>query len=738
MKKIELLAPAGKMDTLVGVINAGANAVYLAGKRFGARGLAENFKEEELKKLISYAHIRNVLVYVTVNTLILDSEIDSLLEYTDFLVKENVDAFIIQDIGVISLLKKRYKNQVKLHASTQMNSYSVEQAKMLKTMGIDRIILSREVDIETIKEIKRCVDIELEVFVHGALCVCYSGNCLFSSVMSNRSGNRGLCAQPCRLPFKLLVDGKQEEANKYLLSTKDLMTLEHIGKLQGLVDAVKIEGRLRSFEYAVQSVLSYRKALDNKKINLEEETRKLKLVFNREYTKGFLFGEDAKDIINSYRPNHMGIRIGQVVDYQKGSMKVLLDGDLSLGDGIRILSQMDFGLRVDKIIIGNKVVAKAGKKEIVSIPIADIAKIGDVVLKTLDKSLVESLAEYNNQNFKLIGLDVEIRAYVLEPLKVSLSCGRIKITKEFGIIEEAHNNSSIAVDLDKQFKKLGNTPYFMESLRIDTDGLGFINIGEINEVRRMMIELYESHLNRKEDIKFHDAKYEGLVPKEYDKTMLSAKVETMEQLVAATNLGYDVIYYPHGLEVSTMKHDNLVAYYPRIRHNKALNNSSLLNDLGDLHSNEIRTLIADKTFNVTNAYAYLALRELGVERVTISDELSVKDISSLVDAIRQISGDVPNIEVSIYNNYELMIIKSDIIPNYDETKSYKLVDSKKNQYTVIKDDIGTTKIEFSRKDLTNSIEILKKMGISVLRVEFMNENEREMKQFSQKLHNALF
>ena len=216
MKKIELLAPAGSQESLIGAINAGANAVYLAGKRFGARAFSNNFDDENLIEAIHYAHLRGVFVYVTINTLIFDDEVEELLSFTDLLVKNQVDALIVQDIGMMDLLTKRYPN-TDIHASTQMNVHNINQAKMLKSLGVKRIVMARETPLSVIRQIKKTVDIELEVFVHGALCVSYSGNCLMSSMQGGRSGNRGQCAQPCRLTYKLIKENQAISDQSYLL-----------------------------------------------------------------------------------------------------------------------------------------------------------------------------------------------------------------------------------------------------------------------------------------------------------------------------------------------------------------------------------------------------------------------------------------------------------------------------------------------------------------------------------------
>jgi len=262
MNRIELMAPAGSKEAFLGAINAGADAVYLGGKKFGARAFAANFESEEMPDLVRYAHLRGTSVYVTINTLIFDDEVDELIRYTDELVNADVDALIIQDLGMLDLLHRRYP-AMPIHASTQTNAHNPLQVRFLKELGASRVILARETPIETIRAIKKSVDIEIEVFVHGALCVSYSGNCLFSSMVGHRSGNRGECGQPCRLPYTLLRDGEPISDQAYLMSTKDLMTLSRLDELVASgVDALKIEGRMRKPDYVIQTVLSYRQDLD--------------------------------------------------------------------------------------------------------------------------------------------------------------------------------------------------------------------------------------------------------------------------------------------------------------------------------------------------------------------------------------------------------------------------------------------------------------------------------------------
>lgn len=263
MKKIELLAPAGNMESLIAAIEAGCDAVYLGGYMFGARSYAGNFSDEEIIEAINYAHLYGVKVYVTANTLVYEDEVTTFLNYVDFLHKNNVDAIIIQDIGMMDLLKQTYPN-LEIHASTQMHVHNLEGVKLVEELGLSRVVLARETNIEEIKNIRKNTYITLEVFVHGALCVSYSGQCLMSSLIGGRSGNRGTCAQCCRQRYDLIIDNQKVNNDEYLLSTKDLNTLEHIGELiDAGVDSLKIEGRMKRPEYVYLVVSLYRRAIDN-------------------------------------------------------------------------------------------------------------------------------------------------------------------------------------------------------------------------------------------------------------------------------------------------------------------------------------------------------------------------------------------------------------------------------------------------------------------------------------------
>ena len=310
MKKVELLAPAGNYEAFLGAINAGADAVYLGGEKYGARAYADNFTEEEIISAIKYAHIFGKKVYLTINTLMKEDEYESLIQYVNPLYFNGLDGVIIQDMGAFFLLKKAFP-KLELHASTQMTLTSKYGISYLKEIGASRVVPARELSLEEIRDIKENVDIEIECFVHGAMCYCYSGQCLFSSILGGRSGNRGRCAQPCRLPYKV---GKNA-LETYPFSLKDMCTIDFIPKLiEAGIDSFKIEGRMKKPEYAAGVTAIYRKYIDmyyqkgieGFKVSKEDLEKLSKLYIRSEIQDGYYFRHNGKEMITPGKPSYLG------------------------------------------------------------------------------------------------------------------------------------------------------------------------------------------------------------------------------------------------------------------------------------------------------------------------------------------------------------------------------------------------------------------------------------------------
>ena len=407
--KIELLAPAGNMNALKMAVIAGADAVYLSGKNFGARAFAGNFSNEELIEAVEFAHIRGVKVYVTINTIVFEDEFAELKKYLDFLSTIYIDAVIVQDLGVVKYIREHYPNII-IHASTQMNIFSEYGSNILTNLGVKRVVLARETSLDVIKTIK---NIETEVFCHGALCFAYSGNCLMSYIIGKRSGNRGTCAQPCRKKYSLKVNNKDITGFKSLISMKDLMTIDRIGELiKSNITSLKIEGRMKSPEYVYTIVKKYRYAIDKyyqgEKYKLSKaDYNQIKVVFNREFTKGYLFNEKNKYLVNNNNVNHQGIEIGKIEKRNDKEIYIRLSDKLSYGDGIRI-KDTDFGFNVNQMYVKNNLVKFANEGSLVKIPIKNKISVNQIVLKTQDYNLIENTTNLLKKIPSNINITMEI------------------------------------------------------------------------------------------------------------------------------------------------------------------------------------------------------------------------------------------------------------------------------------------------------------------------------------------
>ena len=343
MRIPELLAPVASIEHIKVAINAGASSIYLSGKEYGARKFAKNFSLDEISEAVNIAHLHNVKVYVTVNTLIKEDELQDVINYLATLYSIGVDAVLVQDLGLVELINKHLPN-LKIHGSTQMTAENQLKLDYLENKGIKRIVLPREMRKDEIKNLK--TNIELEIFVHGALCYSYSGQCLMSSFKGGRSGNRGTCAQPCRQKYKLSCLKNED----YYLSPKDLSLYDHLKEISELnISCIKIEGRMRNKEYLAIVVSNYRKALNKLKSNKTHKSEEINLAFNR----GFSDGQFNYSSSRSIRSGHIGLKLGKVYNSENNQIVIKLDDDLKTipkkGDGLLLIKgKNDYGFEVSQ------------------------------------------------------------------------------------------------------------------------------------------------------------------------------------------------------------------------------------------------------------------------------------------------------------------------------------------------------------------------------------------------------
>lgn len=507
---VELLAPAGSREALVAAVENGANAIYLAGNAFGARAYASNFDREALREAIHFAHLRKVAIHVTVNTIVADEEMGPLRDYLRFLYEVGADAVLVQDLGVARVAHETVPD-LPLHASTQMSVSSLEGVRALAELGFTRVVLARELSLKEIRHICAHAPVEIETFMHGALCVCYSGQCLMSSMIGGRSGNRGRCAQPCRLPYTLVDEKGQDvlgdKAGSYLLSPRDLSTIDVIPDLiEAGVSSLKIEGRMKRPEYVATVVRTYREAIDTYYAGkgyavTQEERDDLAQIFNRDFTTAYLEGRPGKAMMSDRRPNNRGLLIGRVTayDWDARIVTVKLSGRLGLGD------QVDFWVKVGGRVTATisaltdakgRAVEEGQAGDTVSFAIPSAVRDHDRVFKVYDARLMERAKETyaSGAPVRRIPVAIEVRAAIGEPLTVAICDGeghRAEGKTDF-IGESARKRPLSEEIIRKQVSRLGTSVYEMKSLHCDIAGEVMVPMSEINEARRKAVEALDA------------------------------------------------------------------------------------------------------------------------------------------------------------------------------------------------------------------------------------------------------
>jgi len=679
--KPELLSPAGSIDAFYAAIEAGADAIYIGGKQFGARAFSKNFTDEEIKYVVNYAHLYEVKVYVTVNTLIYENEINDCLNYIKYLHKIGVDAVIMQDLGMIDLVRKTLPN-LEIHFSTQAHISNLDSVKILEKLNIKRTVLPRETTYEEIKNIKTNSSVDLEIFIAGALCISYSGNCLMSSLIGGRSGNRGMCAGSCRLPYDLIDEkGNVINQDKYILSTKDLNTLDNIDKLIDLgIASFKIEGRMKSPEYVYIITSLYRKAIDSYietgKINIsDEDIKNLKKVFNRGFTKGFIFNEENNNYLNTKRPNHNGIEIGKVIDCYKGNVKIKLTDDLNINDGIRIISSTDIGFIITSMNKNGSSIKHASKGDIVTIKVDDKVNFNSLVLKTKDSLLIDDI------NKKIISKNRKLNIDMFFETTISGMCLKakyknIEVEVISGNVDKAINRSITKEDIVKQISKLGDTPYKINNLEITLEDNLFINIKDLNEIRREVInKLNEKRINK---VDYEETTYSIEIPDFNKENNINYKVSSIDIYNKLSNY-HDI--YVDDIDLYN-KIPNSIYILPRVNTRYIDASKVVISELGGF--NKYKNIVTGPFMNVVNSYTVAFLHSIGADRVTLSYEMNYEQIKLLIDNYHNRYHKHPNLEVIVYGSIEAMISKYNIYEQYnlDYNKRYYLLSKFKNKYPV--------------------------------------------------------
>ena len=661
MLKPELLSPCGNMEALRAAINNGADAVYLGGKDFSARKYAGNFSVEEIEEACDYCHLRGAKVYVTVNTLYKDQELTKFIKFVKELYMAGVDALIVQDLGAANLIKRSFPD-LKLNASTQLTANTADDVNFLYKNGFDKVILSRELSIDEIRVIRKNTDAEIECFVHGALCVSFSGQCIMSSILGGRSGNRGCCAQTCRLPYELYRDYDKVDEG-YLMSPKDIETLEILPQLiEAGINSFKIEGRMKNPEYVAGVTAIYRKYIDMyfddpERYSVDKNDLKILLqLFNRGgFTNGYFTTPAGSDMMSTERPKAWGLKTGivDVYDGKYGRASIRTREPLVPGDGIEVWTKNE-----PHVGCGISKPSRAG--EVISVMIKGDIEKNDVVYKTYDKALMDSMKKTYEKDTRKTDIYGKLTVKRGKPMELKLWLKEgVSIAVSGAEPAEAENRPATKESLEKQIGKMGSTPFRLEKLDVILDDGLFADIKSLNDLRRSACELLEEKITSKnkhgepEFVAFPETSVSGIKKNK----RLNVKVRNMEQFNAACREDVNTIYF----EMSDELGDNLekiiekahsmeieiFAAFPRIYRKKdekiyaplisRLSNSMLdgflvtsVGQFDSVKSTGKKTAV-DYNMNVFNNEAVEYFKHRGADRITMSVEMNVKELNEAAD-----------------------------------------------------------------------------------------------------------
>lgn len=678
----ELLAPAGNMEALKAAIANGADAVYLGGQQFSARALAENFNEQELAEALRLTHFYGKKLYLAVNTLLSDRELQQALEFIAKYYSAGLDAVIVQDLGLLHLLRE-FIPDLPVHASTQMTVTNVSAARFLVEQGVQRIILARELSFDEIRIIRNSVPIGLEAFMHGALCSCYSGQCLMSSMIGGRSGNRGRCAQPCRLPYAL-TDAHGDplpvkEQGNYLLSPRDLVGYWRLEELHELgLTAWKIEGRMKRPEYVATACRIYSahlRLLDERRIIYQEneELRQLLQMFNRDYCHGYWDGNPGASLMSYKRPNNRGVFLGRVLRRVDTGLVIKLEQPLALGDGLEIwvTSGGRYALTVEKIYQGGEEVEAAYPEEIVTIP-ASAGKAGDRIFKIYDEQLTQA-ARLSYAKLPEKELNFDLFAVAGQPLKISArdEDGFTAEIVSAYIVEPAHTTTCNWQTVRVQLSRLGGTGYRLGFLDGELAEGIMLPVSVLNTCRRELVAaLMENRQNAAArpapelpqvwPIKRRERRSAHRKEKPLQISVLIDNVELLPMLITtgikdiyfgtegfAPGPGPDELDWRTLIRTASKRGGRLIANLPVIiraaeeeawMKRIAAWQECRLAGLRLNHGGQFAlaaaagwqgALYGGPSLNIYNTYSYLLFSNLGLKRLTLSPELNQTGLAEL-------------------------------------------------------------------------------------------------------------
>ncbi|WP_294531310.1 U32 family peptidase [uncultured Fusobacterium sp.] len=705
---MKIVAPAGNMERFYAAVKAGAQEIYMGLKGFGARRNAENFTLEEYKEAIDYAHKRGVKIFLTLNTIMMEKEMEFLYPNLKVLYEHGLDAVIVQDLGYFKYMKENFPN-MEYHGSTQMTVGNHYEAEYLRKLGFTRVVLPREMTFEEIKKIRENTSIELEIFVSGALCICYSGNCYMSSFIGSRSGNRGMCAQPCRKKYE-----NSSGEKGYLLSPKDqLLGFEEIKKLKDIgIESIKIEGRMKDPNYVFETVSYYRDLIDG--IKAQEKSSEL---FNRGYSKGYFYGNDNYIMNKDYSYN-LGKNLGLL-----SGKELKLKSRVVLGDGIIYLSK-DFeklgGGYINKIELKNGDMSRKSAEANEVIVLKDVPRGSKYVFKSYSKEVnddAQSKMKKEEQRLLISGNFIgHIGEKPVLELVAKNNLGIEVAVKVIGEkeIEKASKKSLTSEELREKISEMGDSTFTLGEFSCDIDEGIFMPLSVLKSLRRDCVEKLEKELVES---------YRRKAGNRYSLPIVEEKPREIELVAIVSNLVQENIVKKYGIEKIYKRGIDIAKEGSLIEHDL---NSKLASNLYQLLENNNDKVMVNWNLNITNRYSVEVLAETGkVESVIISPELSFEKIKELgkTSVKKAILG---------YSRLKGMYIE---LPLFEKEREI-LKNEEGDTFTAIKNDVGNTEIYLEKPlNILNDLKKLNDLMIDEVVLEFTTETGAEVEKVLEDMKN---
>ena len=698
---MRIVAPAGNMERFYSAVNAGADEIYMGLKGFGARRNAENFTLEEFKQALDYAHERGARIFLTLNTLMKNVEIEFLYQNFKALYEYGLDAVIVQDLGYFRFLKENFPD-IDYHGSTQMTVANHVEAEYLRKLGFKRVVLPREMSFEEIKKIRENTEIELEIFVSGALCICYSGNCYMSSFIGGRSGNRGMCAQPCRKMYT-----SSEGDTGYLLSPKDqLMGYEEIKKLKEIgINSIKIEGRMKEKNYVFEAVNYFKNLING--IKAEE---RVSSIFNRGYSKGYFY-EERDSVMNRNYPANMGKPIGII-----SGKELTLEENIMLGDGIIYLSKDYETLGGDYI---NRIEKKNRKEKFKTaekgdrIILINAPKGAKYVFKNYDKEVNDDIESKlkNSSKKKEISMEFIGKEGEYPLLKVSAVNNQgkeIVVTiKGESLIEKAAKRGAEKENIIEKLSETGDTVFKVKECNVYIDNNIFIPLSLLKQLRRyaleeLRIKLVESHRRNLKTTEIFRIPIEKDEPKHCEVSVMVTN-DIQEKIVR--ELGIKKIYR-RGFDIA--RENNL---------EKIDLNSELAVNLYQVLKNKNKDVTVGWNLNIGNIYSINEYSKIpNVKTVIITPELSFEQIENIgkVSARKALLG---------YSKLKGMYLELPVFKNGEI-----ITNEQGDKFVIRKNELGNDEIYFEKPlNILSQVKRLGKIGIDEVVIELLDETEEEIR-----------